>query len=242
MTNPILFIFFKYTMARLFGRPKSRAENITKILNFATAKTVQSSKLDCKVIASQRAGVNISGGTGDVNISGNTTSQNITSKLTCTIDTSQQTKLTNDVKSTLSATAKAIATGIVAPRTQSIVKSQIDNIVNQESIQSAMGEFSSIMTQSAVQTITDRNGNINISNQNTEQNINSVADGLLQSKQLQDTIQKVANVIDTNASATSTGVKGGDMVMMLLLVLAIIVCAGIGYWLYRRRMMDSALK
>lgn len=223
----------------IFRQPKSRARNITEVLNSATARAVQSSKLDCRVTAVQRAGRNIVGNTGFIDLSGGTTNQTISSKLTCTIDTSQQAKLTNDVRNALNATANAIATGIVAPKTQSLVKTQIRNILSHENIQSAVGEVVVLLSQSSTPDIIGNAGTIIDRNRTTNQEITSVSDGLLKSKQLQDSIQKVANVIDSNATSESTGIKGSDITKWLLLIAFILIIV-ISIYIFIRYKMKSS--
>lgn len=224
------------------GQKQSRAKNITKVLNVATLKAVQSSKLDCSISAVQRASKTIRGNKGFIDLSGETINQSISSKLVCNIDKLQQSKLVSDVETNLKATASAIATGIVAPKAQSLVQSEIKNVFSHENIQSAVGEMTALLSQTVSQDIIDNEGTIIGRNRTTNQEIKSVSEGILKSRQLQDSIRKVANVIDSNAIAESTGIKGSDITMWLVLVAFILIIVVSIYIFIRYKMKSSGQK
>jgi hypothetical protein len=148
----------------------------------------------------------------------------------CTIDTNQQTSLSGSIKNALKQKADAMAEGIKAPVVKAEVKSNIANIIAQSNFQSAAGEVISIMAQTSVQDFSANSGEIAGQNIEINQKMDSVTDGLLQSKQLQDTVQKVANAIDSAAESKSTGIKGGEIaaivvsiVVFIIIIIAIVI-------------------
>lgn len=207
-------------------QPKSASSSTVDALNMAISTAIQSSSLNCTVATQQVAGFNIAGNKGSIDISNNTINQTSNAKVVCTIDSSQQTKLSNDVKNALKQKADAMAEGIRSPSTRASVKTVISNIIDQNNFQSAAGDLMSAMSQTAVQNISDNTGNIVGRSMTINQNTSTVLDGIVRSKQLQDTVQKVANAIDNSAESKTTGIKGGAIagtVIGLLMLVALIV-------------------